>query len=135
MKHLAQRAAEGIGVKGAEELLEGLAKVPGLRVAARTSSFRFRESAADFRSIREKLLVANILQGSVRKQGNRARISVQLIKTTDGFQLWADSFDRDMSDILAVQQDIANAVLQKLKLTGLAQRRAPVPAGPGPRPP
>jgi TolB-like protein/class 3 adenylate cyclase/cytochrome c-type biogenesis protein CcmH/NrfG len=112
--------AEGL----AEELLEGLAGIPGLRVAARASSFRFKEGGADFATIRDKLQVANILQGSVRKFGNRARISVQLIKTSDGFELWHDSFDREMSDILAVQQDIANAVVAKLKVTSLVKHPA-----------
>ncbi len=108
--------AEGL----AEELLEGLAQVPGLRVSARASSFHFKDGGGDFRTIRNKLQVSSILQGSVRKFGNRARISVQLIETSDGFQLWSDSFDREMSDILAVQQDIARAVVAKLKLTALA---------------
>ena len=104
--------AEGL----AEELLEGLAEVPGLRVAARASSFHFKEGNEDVGTIRDKLQVANILQGSVRKFGNRARINVQLIKTSDGFQLWSDSFDREMGDILGVQQDIARAVVEKLKV-------------------
>ena len=107
--------AEGL----AEELLEGLAGVPGLRVAARASSFRFNERNGDIGAIRDKLQVANILQGSVRKFGNRARINVQLIKTADGFELWHDSFDREMGDILAVQQDIARSVVSKLKVTSL----------------
>jgi len=115
--------AEGL----AEELLEGLAGVPGLRVAARASSFRFKEGGGDLAAIRDKLQVANILQGSVRKFGNRARISVQLIKTSDGFQLWSDSFDREMSDILAVQQDIARAVVAKLKVTSFVTH-PPAPA-------
>ena len=112
--------AEGL----AEELLEGLGGIPGLRVAARTSSFRFKDGGGDFRTIRDKLQVSSILQGSVRKFGNRARISVQLIETSDGFELWHDSFDREMSDILAVQQDIANAVVAKLKVTSLVKHTA-----------
>jgi TolB-like protein/class 3 adenylate cyclase len=112
--------AEGL----AEELLDGLGGVPGLRVAARASSFRFKDGGGDFRTIRDKLQVASILQGSVRKFGNRARISVQLIKTSDGFELWHDSFDREMSDILAVQQDIASAVVAKLKVTSLVKHTA-----------
>jgi tetratricopeptide (TPR) repeat protein len=93
--------------------------VPGLRVAARSSSFRFKDGSADFKEIRDKLQVSTILQGSVRKQGNKARITVQLIKASDGFELWADSFDKDLSDILGVQQDIAKAVVGKLKVTVL----------------
>jgi TolB-like protein/Tfp pilus assembly protein PilF/class 3 adenylate cyclase len=114
--------AEGL----AEEILEGLAEVPGLRVAARTSSFRFKDGSADFRTIRDKLQVSSILQGSVRKFGNRARISVQLIKTSDGFELWSDTFDREMSNILAIQQDIAHTVVAKLKVTTLAKHPSAV---------
>lgn len=113
----------------AEELLNTLTRVPGLRVIGRTSSFQFKEGVGDFHTIRDKLKVASILQGSVRKQGTRARISVELIKTSDGFELWSDSFDRDMTDILAVQQDIAGAVTGKLKLTVLDHSQPPAAAG------
>ena len=99
---------------------------PGLRVAARTSSFRFKDGSANFRTIRDKLQVSSILQGSVRKFGNRARISVQLIKTSDGFELWSDTFDREMSNILAIQQDIAHTVVAKLKVTTLAKHPSAV---------
>jgi len=94
----------------AEELLNGLAKIPGWRVAARTSSFRFKGNTEDSRSIGQKLNVATILEGSVRKQGNRARIAVQLIHASDGFQLWSATFDRDMNDLFAVEEEIARAV-------------------------
>jgi TolB-like protein/class 3 adenylate cyclase/Tfp pilus assembly protein PilF len=108
----------------AEELLDGLAKIPGLRVAARASSFQFKDGSSDFHAIGDKLKVASILHGSVRKQGNRARINVRLIKSADGFQMWSDSFDRDMTDILAVQQDISRAITGKLKLTMLNRNQA-----------
>ncbi len=110
----------------AEELLDGLTRIPGLRVAGRLSSFQFRNGASDFRAIANKLKVANILQGSVRRQGNRARIGVQLIKTADGFELWSETFDRDMTDILAVQQDISRTITAKLRLT--VANGAPAPS-------
>jgi TolB-like protein/tRNA A-37 threonylcarbamoyl transferase component Bud32/Tfp pilus assembly protein PilF len=94
----------------AEELLNGLARIPGWHVAGRTSSFRFKGDTADSRTIGQKLNVTTILEGSVRKQGNRARISVQLIHASDGFQLWSATFDRDMDDIFAVEAEIARAV-------------------------
>lgn len=100
----------------AEELLDALAKIPGLRVAARTSSFQFRDKTGDARSIGKKLNVAAILEGSVRKQGNRTKITTQLIKSADGFQLWSDSYDRDMTDIFAVQEEIARAVTGTLQI-------------------
>lgn len=108
----------------AEELLNALAKIPGLRVAARTSSFRFGGKAADTRLIGEKLNVATILEGSVRKQGNRARITAQLIKTADGFHLWSETFDREMNDIFAVQEEIAGAVTAALEITLLGNKTA-----------
>ena len=108
----------------AEELLNGLARIPGLRVAARTSSFMFKGKKDDCRVIGEKLGVSTLLEGSVRKQGNRARIAVQLIKASDGFDLWSETFDREMSDILAVQQEIAQAVTGALKVRLLAKQPA-----------
>ena len=93
-----------------EELLNGLAKIPGWRVAGRTSSFRFKGVTADARTIGQKLNVSTILEGSVRTQGNRSRIAVQLIHASDGFQLWSATFDRDTDDIFAVEAEIAHAV-------------------------
>ena len=91
----------------AEELLNSLAKIPGLRVVARTSSFQFKGKTEDLRSVGEKLNVSTILEGSVRKQGGRVRITAQLIKAADGFQLWSDTYDRELTDIFAVQAEIA----------------------------
>jgi serine/threonine protein kinase len=100
----------------AEELLNALAKIPELRVTARTSSFQFKGKNEDLRVIGEKLNVATILEGSVRKQGNRVRITAQLIKVADGFYLWSESYDRNLNDIFAVQEDIARSVAGSLKL-------------------
>ena len=99
-----------------EEILNGLAKVETLRVAARTSSFFFKGKDADLETIAEKLGVAHVLEGSVRKAGDRLRITAQLIKVDDGFHLWSESYDRELTDIFAVQDEIANAVVDALKI-------------------
>ena len=108
----------------AEELIDGLARTQGLRVAGRLSSFQFRNKSDDSRTIGRKLKVATLLEGSVRRQGNRARIDVRLIKAEDGFELWSETFDRELNDILAVQKEIAIAVAGelKIKLLGPAQQ-------------
>jgi TolB-like protein/DNA-binding winged helix-turn-helix (wHTH) protein/Tfp pilus assembly protein PilF len=111
----------------AEELLNHLAKTPGLRVAARTSSFQFRDQSADHAAIGRKLDVATILEGSVRKEGKRVRISAELVKADDGFQLWSDTYDRDLNDVFAVQDDIARAITGELKLRLLNTHSTDVP--------
>jgi TolB-like protein/DNA-binding winged helix-turn-helix (wHTH) protein/Tfp pilus assembly protein PilF len=100
----------------AEDLLNDLAKMPGLRVAARTSSFQFREKSADLAEIGKKLGVATVLEGSVQKEGNRVRISAELVKAEDGFQLWSGKYDRNMNDVFAVQDEIARAITSELKV-------------------
>ena len=111
----------------AEDLLNSLAKVPGLKVAARTSSFHFKGKNEDLKTIGEKLNVATILEGSVRRQGKRVRITAQLIKVSDGFHLWSETYDRDLDDIFAVQDDIARSVAGSLRVTLLGSGPA-VPA-------
>jgi TolB-like protein/DNA-binding winged helix-turn-helix (wHTH) protein/cytochrome c-type biogenesis protein CcmH/NrfG len=111
----------------AEELLNHLAKTPGLRVAARTSSFQFRDKSADPAAIGRKLDVATILEGSVRKEGKRVRISAELVKADDGFQLWSNTYDRDLNDVFAVQDDIARAITGELKLRLLNAHSTDVP--------
>jgi tetratricopeptide (TPR) repeat protein len=111
----------------AEELLNHLAKTPGLRVAARTSSFQFRDKSADLRDIGRKLDVATILEGSVRKEGKRVRISAELVKAADGFQLWSGTYDRDLNDVFAVQDDIARAITGELRLRLLKGHGSDVP--------
>jgi TolB-like protein len=100
----------------AEELLNHLTKIPNLRVAARTSAFRFKGKNEDLRVVGQTLNVANVLEGSVRREGNHVRISAQLIKAEDGFDLWSESYDRDLRDIFVVQDDIAKAVTSALQL-------------------
>jgi TolB-like protein/Tfp pilus assembly protein PilF len=115
-----------------EELLNLLAKVPGLRVAARTSAFAFKGKNEDIGSIADKLHVATVLEGSVRKSGERVRITTQLINARDGYHLWSETYDRKLIDIFAVQDEIAQAVVTALKLRLLQapttlQRRTAVP--------
>jgi eukaryotic-like serine/threonine-protein kinase len=101
----------------ADELLNVLTKIRGLRVAARTSAFRFRGTDDDLATIGRKLNVATLVEGSVRKSGNRVRIAVQLIKVADGYHLWSETYDRTLDDIFAVQDDIAQAVVKELRTT------------------
>ena len=100
----------------AEELLSELAKTPGLRVAARTSSFQFKSQDADLRTIGQKLNVATVLEGSVSTDGNRVRIAADLINVENGFQLWSGSYERNLNDVFAVQDEIAHSVASELKV-------------------
>ena len=108
----------------AEELINYLAKVHGVHVVARSSSFQFRGKNEDLRVVGKKLGVTNILEGSVQREGDRVRIMTELIKADDGFQLWSETYDRQIGDIFSVQDEIARAVtgaLQvKLDAKGLA---------------
>ena len=100
-----------------EELLNLLAKLPELRVIGRTSSFQFKGKNEDLRVIGEKLNVAHILEGSVRKSDEKLRITAQLIRAVDGSHIWSESYDRTLDDVFAVQDDIAGEVVKALKLT------------------
>ncbi len=104
-----------------EELLNLLAKIPAFKVAGRTSSFAFKGRSEDLRLIGDSLGVESILEGSVRKSGDRVRITAQLVKTDDGFHLWSETYDRTLDDIFAVQDDIANSVVRELKVTLLGE--------------
>ena len=94
----------------AEQLIDELTRLKGVRVASRTSSFRYRGSRADARAVGDALDVTTLLEGSVRRSGDTLRITAQLIDAEDGYHLWSDSFDRPMGDLLAVQDEIATAV-------------------------
>ena len=98
-----------------EELLNVLAKIPGLQVAGRTSSFAFKGQNRDLREIGEILNVTHILEGSVRKAGNRIRVTAQLINATTGFHMYSESYDRELTDIFAVQDEIAAAISGALR--------------------
>jgi TolB-like protein/Flp pilus assembly protein TadD len=98
-----------------EEILNALAKVKELKVAGRTSSFAFKGKNQDLRQIGDALGVEHILEGSVRKSGTKIRITAQLIQVDDGFHLWSDSYDRELNDVFAIQDEIASAILVQLK--------------------
>ncbi len=100
----------------AEEIINALTQLPGLKVTARTSSFYFRGKEADIREIGARLNVENVLEGSVRKAGNRIRVTAQLISVADGYHLWSERFDREMSDVFAIQDEIAQAIAEKLRI-------------------
>jgi TolB-like protein/predicted Zn-dependent protease len=104
--------AEGIS----EELLNLLARIEGFKVAARTSSFKFRGASLDIGEIGRALNVETVLEGSVRKSGNQLRVTAQLINVADGFHLWSQSYDRELSNIFTVQDEIATAIVDALKL-------------------
>jgi serine/threonine-protein kinase len=99
-----------------EELNSALSKVDGLRVAASTSAFALKHTRLSARSIGDTLHVAALLEGSVRQAGNRVRISTQLVNARDGYQLWSESYDRDLRDVFAVQDEIARAIVAALRL-------------------
>ncbi len=100
----------------AEEILNSLAQIEGLRVSGRTSSFSLKGKSDDLRSIGQKLNVSTVLEGSVRKEGNRVRVTAQLVSTADGFHLWSHTYDRELTGIFAVQDEIARGVVEALKI-------------------
>src|SRR5437773_1006317 len=112
-----------------EELIAALAQINGLKVIGRSSSFRFKDRHEEPKAIGEKLGVSTLLDGTVRKQGDRVRIVAELVNAADGIQLWTRTFDRELKDIFAVQEEIARAVAESLKVTLLgsdsAQKSAP----------
>jgi TolB-like protein/Flp pilus assembly protein TadD len=99
-----------------EELLNLLARVPGLQVAARTSAFAYKGKNVDIRQVGEELGVETVLEGSVRQAGDKVRITAQLIDTETGFHLWSETYDRELKDIFAVQDEIAQAIVDRLKI-------------------
>jgi serine/threonine-protein kinase len=115
-----------------EEIIDALSKIGALRVAARTSSFAFKGKDEDVRKIGDRLNVRTILEGSVRRSGDRIRITARLVSATDGYDLWSDHFDSDMSDVFAVQDEIARAIAAALKVRLLPAEEAAI-ATPGTR--
>jgi serine/threonine-protein kinase len=99
----------------AEEIINMLAHIPGLKVIARTSAFAFKGKHQDIRTIAAALGVENILEGSVRRAGNRIRVTAQLVTATDGSHLWSERYDRDLADVFAVQDEIAGAIAEILR--------------------
>src|SRR5216117_1934803 len=99
-----------------EEILDALAKVEGLRVVARTSSFSFKGKNADVAEIGQKLNVQNVLEGSLRREGNRIRLTAQLVNARDGFHVWSETYERELQGVFAVQDEITRAIIDALKI-------------------
>jgi eukaryotic-like serine/threonine-protein kinase len=114
----------------AEELINALATVEGLRVVSRTSSFQFKGRTLDVAEIGQRLNVSTVLEGSVRKAGRRLRITVQLVNVGDGYQLWSARYDRDLDDVFAVQDEIARAVAEKLAVALIRDPAQPLVKAP-----
>src|SRR5579872_940572 len=108
----------------AEEILNALSQVEGLTVAARASSFYFKGKTTEMAEIASRLRVANVLQGSVRRSGNRVRVTVQLVDLRNGFQLWSERYDRQMEDIFAIQDEIARGIAERFKVAFGSGRRS-----------
>ena len=100
-----------------EEIIDALAQIQGLHVVARSSAFSFKGKYIDLRVLGEQLKVRTVLEGSVRRADNRLRITAQLVSTADGYHLWSERYDREMKDVFAIQEEIAQAITQRLKLT------------------
>ena len=113
----------------AEEVIDLLAKVPDLRVPARTSSFYFKGKSEDIHTIARRLMVAHILEGSVRTAGKTIRVTAQLIRADNGYHLWSETYDRTLDDVFKVQDEIAAAVVKALKASLLegSRPRADIP--------
>src|SRR5205823_5474536 len=99
-----------------EEILDALAKVEGLRVVARTSSFSFKGKNVDVSEIGQKLNVQSVLEGSLRREGNRIRITAQLVNARDGFHIWSNTFERELQGVFAVQDEITRSIVDALKI-------------------
>jgi len=112
-----------------EELLSSLTRINGLQVAAQTSSFYFKAKDADLTTIAHKLNVGAVLEGSVRRSGQRVRVTAQLIDSMTGFHLWSQTYDRKLGDVLSLQTEIANAVANALKVTWLGDNAAKIELG------
>ena len=110
----------------AEELINALTHIKDLRVVARTSAFAFRGEKIDVREIGKKLNVSTVLEGSIRKAGNRIRITTQLINVEDGYHLWSEKFDREMEDIFAIQEEISMAIVSHIKVKLMAHEKGAI---------
>ena len=113
----------------AEELINALTRLPGLHVASRTSAFRFRGREIDIRQIGKELGVATVLEGSVRKSGNRLRITGQLINVADGYHVWSERYDREMADMFAIQDEIVEAIVKAIAPSLAGEARAAIKRG------
>ncbi len=119
-KHDQEYFSDGLS----EELIDMLTRIPDLRVPARTSSFYFKGKSEDVQTIAKRLLVAHVIEGSVRKSGNRLRVTAQLVRADNGYHLWSETYDRTVNDIFKVQDEIARAVVKALKISLLGMEGA-----------
>ena len=127
----ADKENEYFGDGLAEEVINALAQVPGLQVAGRTSSFLFRGKDIELAEVGRRLNVEHLLEGSVRRAGNRVRVTAQLIKVADGFHLWSERYDREWTDIFAIQDEITHAIASALRIRlSVDSRRRPSHAEP-----
>lgn len=110
----------------AEEIINALTQIKSLPVVARTSAFSFKSKELDVREIGKQLNVEHVLEGSIRKSGDRLRITVQLIKVLDGFHLWSERFDREMGDVFAIQDEISLAIVEHLKIELLGSEKTAI---------
>jgi TolB-like protein/Tfp pilus assembly protein PilF len=110
----------------AEELTNALVKVDGLRVAALSSAFQFKDKTADVREVGAQLNVTTVVEGSVRKAGKRLRITAQLVSVADGYHMWSERYDRDLEDVFAIQEEISHAIVDALKLKLIDRKGDPV---------
>jgi TolB-like protein len=109
-----------------EEIIDALVQIQGLHVVARSSAFSFKGKYIDLRVVGEQLKVRTVLEGSVRRADNRVRITAQLVSTADGYHLWSERYDREMKDVFAVQEEIAQAITQRLRGTVRVEWTPPV---------
>jgi len=109
-----------------EELINSLSRIKDLRVVARTSAFSFKGKDADIREIGKRLNVKTVLEGSVRKAGNKLRITTQLVNVEEDFPIWSDRYDRELEDVFAIQDDIAKSIVNALKIEVLGEKEAPL---------
>jgi serine/threonine protein kinase/Tfp pilus assembly protein PilF len=120
------REAEYFADGVSEELINALTKLGSLRVASRTSSFAFKGKELDVRRIGHQLNVETVLEGSVRKAGNRLRVTAQLVNVANGYHLWSERFDRELTDVFAIQDEIANAIVDTLKIKLIGAEKGPL---------
>ncbi|MDP6606300.1 MAG: protein kinase [Dehalococcoidia bacterium] len=109
-----------------EDIINALTQLDGLRVAARTSAFSFKGKSPDISEVAAKLKVKTVLEGSVRRAGNRLRVTAQLINAADGYQIWSERYDRDLEDVFAIQDEIATKIAERLKVTLTGPADAPL---------
>jgi serine/threonine-protein kinase len=121
----ADKENEYFGDGLAEEVINALAQVPGLQVAGRTSSFLFRGKDIELTEVGRRLNVEHLLEGSVRRAGNRVRVTAQLIKVADGFHVWSERYDRELTDIFAIQDEITHAIASALRIRLAADSSTP----------